>query len=85
MSFKVNRLMSNFILISLICNQTQKSVQSLAEPFRVLKNKVFATLYFAESISLLGDTFTWVGLVLLSYQFGRDVLRSAFFPHRFSF
>jgi NRE family putative nickel resistance protein-like MFS transporter len=41
------------------------------EPFRALKNRVFATLYFAESISLLGDAFTWVGLALLSYQFGK--------------
>ncbi|GAC1313101.1 MAG: MFS transporter [Mucilaginibacter sp.] len=46
--------------------------QSLAEPFKALKNKVFATLYFAESVSLLGDAFTWVGLALLSYQFGKD-------------
>ncbi|MEO8948946.1 MAG: MFS transporter [Mucilaginibacter sp.] len=42
------------------------------EPFQALKNWVFATLYFAESISLLGDAFTWVGLALLSYQFGRE-------------
>lgn len=42
------------------------------EPFQALKNRVFATLYFAESISLLGDAFTWVGLALLSYQFGRE-------------
>ncbi len=49
-----------------------KAAQSLAEPFRALKNKVFAALYFAESISLLGDAFTWVGLALLSYQFGKD-------------
>lgn len=33
---------------------------------------MFAALYFAESISLLGDAFTWVGLALLSYQFGKD-------------
>ncbi|MET4083962.1 MFS family permease [Pedobacter sp. UYP30] len=42
------------------------------ESFQVLKNRVFATLYFAESISLLGDAFTWVGLALLSYQFGKE-------------
>lgn len=42
------------------------------EPFLALKNRVFATLYFAESISLLGDAFTWVGLALLSYQFGKE-------------
>lgn len=45
---------------------------ALAEPFVALKNRVFAGLYFAESISLLGDAFTWVGLALLSYQFGRE-------------
>jgi len=45
---------------------------ALREPFRTLRNRVFAGLYFAESISLLGDAFTWVGLALLSYQFGKD-------------
>lgn len=45
---------------------------ALAEPFMALKNRVFAGLYFAESISLLGDAFTWVGLALLSYQFGKE-------------
>ncbi|MCR8557385.1 MFS transporter [Mucilaginibacter sp. BJC16-A38] len=44
----------------------------LTEPFAALKNRVFAGLYFAESISLLGDAFTWVGLALLSYQFGKE-------------
>ncbi len=41
-----------------------------------MKYRVFAILYFAESISLLGDAFTWVGLALLSYQFGQE--KSAF-------
>jgi NRE family putative nickel resistance protein-like MFS transporter len=45
---------------------------ALKEPFQALKNRVFSILYFAESISLLGDAFTWVGLALLSYQFGRE-------------
>src|SRR5665213_3698430 len=47
-------------------------LSALTEPFVALKNKVFAGLYFAESISLLGDAFTWVGLALLSYQFGKE-------------
>ena len=47
-------------------------INALKEPFLALKNRVFATLYFAESISLLGDAFTWVGLALLSYQFGKE-------------
>ena len=37
-----------------------------------LKNKVFAGLYFAQAVSLLGDAVTWVGLALLSYQFGKE-------------
>lgn len=44
----------------------------LLESFQALRSRVFATLYFAETISLLGDAFTWVGLALLAYQFGRD-------------
>src|SRR5665213_3992286 len=47
-------------------------LSALTEPFVALKNKVFAGLYFAESISLLGDAFTWVGLALLAYQFGKE-------------
>ncbi|MFA6086327.1 MFS transporter [Mucilaginibacter sp.] len=47
-------------------------LSTLTEPFAALKNRVFAGLYFAESISLLGDAFTWVGLALLSYQFGKE-------------
>ncbi len=44
----------------------------LLEPFEALRSRVFATLYFAQTISLLGDAFTWVGLALLAYQFGRE-------------
>jgi len=47
-------------------------LSKLTQPFIVLKNHVFAGLYFAESISLLGDAFTWIGLALLSYQFGKE-------------
>jgi NRE family putative nickel resistance protein-like MFS transporter len=44
----------------------------LSEPFRSLNNGIFARLYFEETISLIGDAFTWVGLALLAYQFGRE-------------
>ena len=42
------------------------------EPFQALRNGVFAKLYLAQTISLLGDAFTWLGLALLSYQFGGE-------------
>jgi len=42
----------------------------LTEPFQALQNKLFAKVYLAQTISLLGDAFTWVGLALLAYQFG---------------
>lgn len=45
---------------------------ALAAPFQALRHRAFATLYFAQTISLLGDAFTWVGLALLSYQFGKE-------------
>lgn len=38
----------------------------------VIKNKPFVQLYLAETISLLGDAITWVGIALLSYQFGQE-------------
>ncbi len=47
-------------------------VQKLTEPFLALKNKAFAKLYLAQTISLIGDAFTWVGLALLAYQFGKE-------------
>lgn len=46
--------------------------EELAESFHTLGNRVFAKLYLAETISLLGDAFTWIGLALLSYQFGKE-------------
>ena len=47
-------------------------VQKLLEPFSALKNRAFAFLYFAQTISLLGGAFTWVGLALLAYQFDKE-------------
>jgi MFS transporter, NRE family, putaive nickel resistance protein len=34
-----------------------------------LQQKEFARLYTAQTISLLGDAFTWVGVALLAYEF----------------
>lgn len=42
----------------------------MANPFSVLKEKVFVWLYLSQTISLLGDAFTWVGIALLAFQFG---------------
>jgi MFS transporter, NRE family, putaive nickel resistance protein len=36
--------------------------------FYSLRNRVFARLYAAQTISLLGDTLTWVGLALLAFE-----------------
>lgn len=44
--------------------------QNILNPFKALKNRLFARLYFAQTISLLGDSFTWVGIALLSFEFG---------------
>ncbi|OBX26148.1 NRE family putative nickel resistance protein-like MFS transporter [Gelidibacter algens] len=48
------------------------TLSKLLEPFQALRNKLFAKLYLAQTISLLGDAFTWVGLALLAYQFGEE-------------
>ena len=42
----------------------------MENPFKALRDKVFLTLYFSQTISLLGDAFTWVGIALLAFQFG---------------
>ena len=47
-------------------------IQKLLEPLLPLRNRTFATLYWAQTISLLGDAFTWIGLALLAYQFDKD-------------
>ena len=47
-------------------------IQKLLEPLLSLRNRTFATLYWAQTISLLGDAFTWIGLALLAYQFDKD-------------
>lgn len=33
-----------------------------------LENRVFARLYFAQTINLIGDALTWVGLALLAFE-----------------
>lgn len=50
-------------------------LQTLIYAFEPLKNKVFAKLYLAQTVSLIGDAFSWVGLALLAYQL--DPERSA--------
>ena len=42
----------------------------MANPFAALKDKIFLRLYVSQTISLLGDAFTWVGIALLAFQFG---------------
>ena len=34
----------------------------------LFQNRAFATLYAAQTVNLLGDALTWVGLALLSYE-----------------
>ena len=48
---------------------TKQSIYNLFfEPLKALQNKVFAKLYLAQTISLLGDAFSWIGLALLAFQ-----------------
>lgn len=42
----------------------------MTNPFSPLRDKTFARLYLSQTISLLGDAFTWVGIALLAFQFG---------------
>ena len=42
----------------------------LLEPLKSLKEPLFAKLYLAQTISLLGDAFTWIGIALLAFEFG---------------
>jgi NRE family putative nickel resistance protein-like MFS transporter len=42
----------------------------MTNPFSPLRDKIFAKLYISQTISLLGDALTWVGIALLTFQFG---------------
>jgi len=42
----------------------------ILEPLKALQEPLFARLYFAQAISLLGDAFTWIGIALLAFEFG---------------
>jgi NRE family putative nickel resistance protein-like MFS transporter len=42
----------------------------ISEPVKALKEPLFARLYLAQAISLLGDSFTWMGIALLAFEFG---------------
>lgn len=42
----------------------------MKNPFGALRDKIFLKLYLSQTISLLGDAFTWVGIALLAFQFG---------------
>jgi MFS transporter, NRE family, putaive nickel resistance protein len=43
----------------------------ISEPLKALKEPLFAKLYFAQAVSLLGDAFTWMGIALLSFELGK--------------
>ncbi|MCB9074241.1 MAG: MFS transporter [Chitinophagales bacterium] len=49
-----------------------KVKQIFIEPFKALENKTFAKLYVSQTISLLGDAISWVGLALLAYQIDKE-------------
>ena len=44
----------------------------MKNPFIALQDKIFLKLYLSQTISLLGDAFTWVGIALLAFQFGGE-------------
>ena len=44
----------------------------MTHPFKPLGDKIFRRLYLSQTISLLGDAFTWVGIALLAFQLGGE-------------
>jgi NRE family putative nickel resistance protein-like MFS transporter len=44
----------------------------MTSPLSPLKERIFLKLYLSQTISLLGDAFTWVGIALLAFQFGGE-------------
>ncbi len=43
--------------------------------FQCLKNRVFARLYFAQTVNLIGDALTWVGLALLAFELAGNTMQ----------
>ena len=41
---------------------------SMPRLFQCLRNPIFARLYLAQTINLIGDAFTWLGLALLAFE-----------------
>lgn len=48
------------------------ALKLICRPFVALKNGIFARLFLGQTISLLGDAFSWVGLALLSFQIDKE-------------
>jgi MFS transporter, NRE family, putaive nickel resistance protein len=47
-------------------------MNQFAQWFQGLKNPIFARLYLAQTINLVGDALTWLGLALLAFELGGD-------------
>lgn len=45
---------------------------SLSRLFQCLNNPIFARLYTAQAINLIGDALTWLGLALLAFELAGD-------------
>jgi MFS transporter, NRE family, putaive nickel resistance protein len=43
---------------------------NIFQPFKALKEPLFAKLYLAQIVSLIGDSCTWIGVALLAFEFG---------------
>jgi MFS transporter, NRE family, putaive nickel resistance protein len=43
-------------------------MKSWLQGFEILQNPVFAKLYIAQTINLIGDSLTWLGLALLAFD-----------------
>ena len=53
-----------------VLNRRKCRIMKILQPFKSLNEPLFAKLYIAQSISLLGDAFTWIGVALLAFEFG---------------
>ena len=61
--------MSQYIQLKLVLHKT--FLQTMIQKTRLLeclKNPVFARLYLAQTINLVGDALTWLGLALLAFK-----------------
>ncbi len=53
----------------------------MTNPFGALRDKIVLKLYLLQTISLLGEAFTWVGIALLAFSLEAIIQQPFYLQH----